>query len=359
LSNAPTLGAFWAQYAFTVGRLDFLQLDVALAAMAAGEWARFERRLSEGLACVARATAEHLPPSQRAIDDAVIAFRYAHDLVSGADVSAWLDRAGMSTEAWMAFVTRDLLRRQWSDEIEDVLDRYGPSPRDLDAAAWAEGICSGLFAEFEHAFRGRAAIAFDADATSFPSQPHRSSSHADAAARLARQHAHWFEGIPAIDPRLRTILEIDDRYSAASNRLVTTESLLEVIEANRVDWVVLETHTLTFASEDAAREAKLCVTEDRLSLADVGTLSRQSLVRRRRFLSEVPGEHKHQLLSAEPGAIVGPLLVDGRFEVTAVMSRTAPALANAMVARRAREVVLEQLARRAARHVVCQKRDGA
>jgi hypothetical protein len=52
------LSSFWQQHAFTLGGIDFLQIDVALAAMVFGEWARFEKRLAEGLACDARATVE-------------------------------------------------------------------------------------------------------------------------------------------------------------------------------------------------------------------------------------------------------------------------------------------------------------
>src|SRR5262245_31935053 len=47
--------AFWQESVFSLGGIDFLHIDVALAAMVFGEWARFERRLAEGLACTTRA----------------------------------------------------------------------------------------------------------------------------------------------------------------------------------------------------------------------------------------------------------------------------------------------------------------
>ena len=364
-SNPPSaaghslpLSAFWQQYAFTLGGIDFLQFDVALGAMAFGDWARFEKRLAEGLACATRANAEKLPEPTNEIEEAAISFRYERDLISSTDITAWLDRGGFSPDAWMAYVTRHVLRQTWSDDLEGILDRYGPSPRQLHAAALAEGVCSRLFEEFERSFVGRAAIAFDTNAALFESRAALSTSHADAAARLARQHAHWLDGRSSSDTlaRLRVVLEIRDVYHVATERLVSDAGLHDVLEANHVEWVVIDTDTLSFSDESAAREALLCVSEDRLSLADIAELSRHSLIRTHGFLDDIPQEHRHRLLAAEPGRVIGPLLIDGRYHVTTVTGRSAPTLDDAQVAARARTVLLEQIAHRAAREHVSRRR---
>jgi hypothetical protein len=346
--------AYWRGYAFSVGGIDFQHVDVALAAMVFDEWARFEQNLAEGLACVARAKAEGVPPPQAAIDEAAIAFRYDRDLVSGADIGAWLDHAGVSSEEWMASVTRGVLRNLWSHELEALLDRYCPSPRQLEAAALAEGMCSGLFEEFERSFSGKAAIAFESNETLFRSRAQMSASHTEAAMRYARQHAHWLDGLPTADTlaRLRVILEIQDLFDRASEAAANEASLLEVIEANRLEWVVIDSDTLSFTDESAAREAMLCLTEDRLSLADVAGLSRQSIVRTHGFLADVPAEYRHRLLAAEPGQVLGPLQADERFHVTVVTGHATPTLADEHVVRRARMVLLEQMARRSVREHV-------
>lgn len=351
------LSSFWQQHAFTLGGIDFLQIDVALAAMVFGDWARFEKRLAEGLACEARATVENLPAPTSAVDDAAISFRYERDLISGADITTWLESAGFSADAWMAYITRHVLRQTWSNNLDDILDRYSPSPRQLEAAALAEGICSRLFDEFEQAFEGRAAIAFETDAPRFESRARLGAAHGDVATRLARQHAHWLDGRPSSDTiaRLRAIFEIRALYVAAADTLVTESALLDIIEANRLEWVVIDTDTLSFSDESAAREALLCMSEDRLSLADVGELSRQHLVRTHGFLDDIASEYRHRLLAAEPGRVLGPLFVDGRYHVTIVTGRAAPTLADTHVARRARAMFLEQIARRAAREHVSQR----
>src|SRR6185503_5123223 len=49
------LSSFWEECAFSLDGHDILWIDVAIGAMVRGEWAGFERRLAEGLACAAKA----------------------------------------------------------------------------------------------------------------------------------------------------------------------------------------------------------------------------------------------------------------------------------------------------------------
>jgi len=244
-----------------------------------------------------------------------------------------------------------VLRRTWAAEMDDILDRFAPSPRQLEASAVAEGICSGVFDEFEHSFAGRVAAAFDADQAVLQTGEHASPTLESSAARLARQHAHWLVMRSEADTRARlvTVLRLEESFRAVSGRLTSEESLRKIVEANRLVWVLIELDTVAFASQDAAREAVLCVREDGASLHEVGALSRHTVRRTRVFLEDVPREHRDRLLSAEPGQVLGPLSVDGHFEVTTVIGRIAPTLDDNRVVERARQAVLDGAARQAMR----------
>ena len=348
------LSVFWERYAFSIGDTDFQWLDVAVAAMAHGDWPAFERRLTEGLACVSRATAEKVPLPDATIDETAIAFRYERDLISGSDMSAWLAGAGVSTEEWMAFITRDVLRRTWAHEIETLLDRYAPSQRQLEAAAIAEGICSGLFDAFEASFSERAAAVFEVSPHLFATAYAPSPAHEASAVRLVRQYTHWLTARPETDSvaRVVRILDIDDAYRAAAERLVSEEALRNLIDAHRLDWVAADLDSITFASEGAAREAILCIREDGLSIQDVGALSRHPVTRARVFLEDAPSEYRDQLLSAETGALIGPLQVDGRYQVASILGRITPTVEDQCVVERARAALRVQTGRRAAREHV-------
>jgi hypothetical protein len=112
--------------------------------------------------------------------------------------------------------------------------------------------------------------------------------------------------------------------------------LTEIVATNRLEWMRLEMETVSFPSETAAREAILCVREDGLSLYDVAALSHRMVSQTTIALEDVHPQHRDQLLAAEPGRVLGPLAVDGRFDVTALISRATPALTDPTVAARAR-----------------------
>lgn len=350
-SRPPTRTAiFWEQHAFAIGNAEFQWIDVVLAAMARGDWPRFERQLAEGLACEARAAAENVPLPQVAIDEAATAFRYQRDLISASDMSGWLARMSVSSEEWMAHITRGVLRCLWTHEIEMLLDRYAPSPRHLETAAVSEGICSGLFDAFDASFSERAAIAFEARPDVFDTARVASQAHTDLATRLVRQHTHWLTMRPEAEciARLMRILDIEDVYRTASERLTASEALASAIDSHRLEWVVIDLDTIGFADESAAREAILCVREDGMSMRDVAAMSRHIVTRDSRLFEDLPADYRDRVLSAEPGSVIGPLELDGRYEVALVLARTAPTVQDERIADRARTLLLAQAGRRAA-----------
>jgi hypothetical protein len=344
------MAIIWERHAFAIVDAEFQWIDVVLAAMARGDWPRFERQLAEGLACEARAAAENVPLPDAAIDEAATAFRYRRDLISASDMSGWLARMNVSSEDWMAYIARGVLRCLWAHEIEMVLDRYAPSPRHLETAAVSEGICSGLFDAFDASFSERAAIAFEACPDVFDTAQPASRAHADMATRLVRQHTHWLTMRPEDEyiARLTRILHIDDAYRAASERLLDTEALASVLDSHRLDWVVIDQDTIGFGDESAAREATLCVREDGMSMQAVAALSRQVVTRRSSFLEDLPADYRDRMLSAQPGSVIGPVEQDGQYEIALVLARTPPTLQDERIANRARALLLAHAGRRAA-----------
>jgi hypothetical protein len=109
---------------------------------------------------------------------------------------------------------------------------------------------------------------------------------------------------------------------------------------------------VSFPIEAAAREAILCVREDALTLYDVAALSHRTVVRKTMALEDIEPEQRDRLLAAEPGRIVGPLAIDDRFDVTAVVSRTPATLADSAVAARARRALVDLTIERAIRNHV-------
>ena len=349
---------FWDRRAFSVGGVDFFWIDVVLAAMVRGEWPAFERRLAEGLACASCADSETDSPSEEAIEEAATAFRYDRELIEAADVEAWLERSSLSAEEWMEYVRRDVLRRQWSDELDGLLDRFAPTARALIDAAAPEGICSGAFDAFEATLAGRAALVFDIEAERFHRVCERAEARIDASlARLARTHQHWLTMLSSDDTasRLSVVARLDAAFTTLTARIASEDHLREILDMNRLDWIRLDLDTLSFANEPPAREAILCIRVDGLSLYDVGSLSRRSVTRTSVMLQDIEPERRDVLLSAEPGVVLGPLVANGRFDVTSLIKRTPPSLADPDVAARARDLAIGLAVQRAARDHVTRR----
>lgn len=337
-ATAPrkSLSSFWEECAFTLGGLDVLWMDVAIGAMARGEWAGFERRLAEGLACAAKARSESAPADEEAVDSALVEFRYKRDLISGADVTAWLDAAGFSMADWTEYFARDLLRTRLSPVSDAVLDAHGPSTRQLHDAALVEGICSGTFEEFERTLAGRMSLAAAAETSAM--SPDGSPPLEREAARLAHVHAHWINGRGTDDVRARFVraLRVEQIFRELADQLTTPAALAAIVDTHRVDWTRLTLDTLSLATEHAAREAILCVKVDGLSLYEVGALARQPVRRSSLFLEDSPPDQRPTLLAADAGQILGPMASEGRFVVSRVEDRVEPALEDERVAERAR-----------------------
>jgi prepilin-type processing-associated H-X9-DG protein len=97
---------------------------VVLAGLLWGDWMALEERVRSGLACLARIDdldeddADALDEAD--VETAAAEFRYARDLVAAADLEAWLERRGLSVEAWLDFIRRGLLIERWTDDLEET-----------------------------------------------------------------------------------------------------------------------------------------------------------------------------------------------------------------------------------------------
>jgi hypothetical protein len=354
---------FWDRQVFSIDGVSFSWFDIVLAAMVRGEWPSFERRLAEGLACAVRADAEDASPPDETIEEAATAYRYQRDLIAAADVTAWLDRVALSADDWTDYLRRDVLHRQWSEELDDVLDRFAPSARDLVEAAGVEGICSGAFDAFEQTFSSRAALVFEAEAERFHDACRDCGASAPvdpAVARLAHTHAHWLAMPLECDPvsRLSVVTRLDAAFADIAEGIASNGGLPEIVDDHRLGWMRLEVDTMSFATEPAAREAILCVRVDGLSLHDVAALSRGAVDRSVVTLDDLEPERQELLLAAEPGTALGPLAIDGRFDVALLVSRIPPALSDPVIAERARALAVQRAQQRAARDHVTRCAEG-
>src|SRR5437773_9487007 len=89
---------------FTVDRMAYVWEDVVIAGHVWGDWTTLEQRVRDGLACLARLDdVDDDALDEADVDAAACDFRYARDLVAASDLEAWLERRGVTIDAWLDF----------------------------------------------------------------------------------------------------------------------------------------------------------------------------------------------------------------------------------------------------------------
>jgi hypothetical protein len=332
----------WGAAVFAAGGRTYDWLDVFLAAMWRGEWATFERELHEGLA---RQAAGGDPPGvavgEREVQNAADEFRYARGLISGDDALAWLERSGLTVDAWAGFLVRRLLRERWRAYIDQRPGHAAPQhPADDDVAA--EGICSGAFDRFALVLAGRAATAVAGGGPIMTADPSRLD-------RVLREHRTWLAALDqrGLGERLSHVAYLDETFADRAGTVPTTDALASQLGRHRLAWTRVDLERLAFATADAAREAACCVRDDRRTLTEVAIDVRAPVRDTRDVLAQLEPALRDAVLSADIDTLIGPIEVGSRHELLWVLAKRPPDLADPLVRALAAAAVVEQITARA------------
>lgn len=299
--------------AFTLGRRDFTLADVLEAAECLGEWEPFRAAWMARQQAAAAAAAAGLTPAAKAVDEAVDAFRYARDLVSGEECEAWL-------------AARDLA---FSDLVECVTRRLQAELVDGEAAEEAEPI------EEEAPIDGSRLRVDALLADEFGSWARHLARRAAAAAEAGAD--------PGPEVPVRELWSAMDRaYRAAAEAVLTAEARQRELAGHRMGLMRLHLEVAEFDSEAAAREAWCCVREDGLELAAVARENGLPAQAIERFLGDLPPEWATLVQSARTGDVVLHRPDEGSWVAVAVKARREPSLDDPAVVERVDAALTER-----------------
>jgi hypothetical protein len=152
------MNTLFGQVAFTAGRQRYTWADVALAAKLWGDWAKLERDVRCGIACLKRLedTGEELTPA--VVQTAAREFHHAHCLTTAEEMQTWLGQRHLTVEMWLAYLQRSMLRQRWAAHLVDILARYAATDAEVERDIIPEGFCSGQFAMWAQKLAARAAV---------------------------------------------------------------------------------------------------------------------------------------------------------------------------------------------------------
>lgn len=170
---------------------------------------------------------------------------------------------------------------------------------------------------------------------------------ADAALALAAEEPFTLDL-----PRLRTA-------AAGARAAAATEVAIEHEVANhRLEWIHVEGELLVVSSVDAAREAALCIRDDARPLAEVAAECGTGAMPLRAFVADLDPALATALVAARAGELIGPVACNGGYAVARLDAKAAPNAGLPNVRLRAETRIGDKLAERALRdHVVWHERD--
>ena len=265
---------------------------VVEAARAWGDWAALERSSSPDVEVALDEEAV-----RREVDERATALRHDRRLLSADETQEWFAQWGVTVADWLAHVRRQVL---------------GEVPPDPEGAVWIEAITSGTLDR--------------------------------AAWRLAREltahRALGGSGWPTVGELDRAMSDFAAREAAPPDRRAA------IIAEHAIAWTLFDLQHVELADEATARE--LCGRP----IEEVAAKAGVAVVDTRTALEDLPDELRSHLHGAATGDVVGPVLVNGTWQIVVVAGRTLPTDDDPQIADRARKrLVAEALHREMARRV--------
>jgi len=181
---------------------------------------------------------------------------------------------------------------------------------------WPEAVCSGFLLRAADRLAGDGALAVA------------------AGERLDGADGHTFA-------RLR------DAATHARAAAATDEAIAREIGLHRLEWLSVCGDMLSVPSEDAAREAALCVRNDGRTLTEVATELGIRPDAVTLYVGDLDTNLASAVAAAREGELIGPFPREGGFAVVHVERKAPPDASDPEVRRRAEERIVERIVRRA------------
>jgi hypothetical protein len=351
------LQALLGERAFSVDRTDYSWEDIIVAARAWGDWLALEEEVYQGLACVQHMRTGGERPSEDEIEAAANEFRSARNLISVRQTRTWLRQRRLTTENWLRYIRRSLLRQKWAALLPDLVTRYPADPTQLSRALRIVGICSGHLSRFAQKLAGRAAVqATLLRETAVATGTGTREEDMQAVLREFKPEAMepYCLGLSAeaCQKSLEKLACLELSCRRFRGQVASARALQGQVAVHHTDWVRIEACSADFRDLDAAQEAIVCVRHDGEDFAAVAVRAGTTPRRARFFLDELDPELVPRFLSARPNDLVGPVTNAGKIRLFHVLNKVMPSVSDPDIAGRAEQILVQSAIDQATRNLV-------
>lgn len=332
-ASAPALSVFAA------GNQTTSVIDILDAAWFRGDLAPHWQIVLAGVA--REQQAEAAAPDEEQLQSFSEEIRYRHELITSEETETWLTAHELSLDDF----TDHCHRRHWmeceTNEVPVEQVRYFAAPVELRELLLKHLWFEGTVDELACALAWRIAAAVD-DAPS-PSENERETQRREFLLRTALNAETLPDALQQLGrdvPWLESLLDLEAIYTRQCDRVRTNENRIRTLAALRLPLTRFEVEIMDVESEDAAREARLCIETDGLSMTELAEQEHYRIERRSCLLEEFPEEVQLRFLGAEKGQVRQIDTAGERFQICRILDKCEPTLADENVVRRIDEELI-------------------
>ncbi len=329
---------------FSRGEREVTALEVIDWALVQGELGVLWRDFLHALECDRRANEEALEIDDTAVDEAAVAFRYQHDLITAEETERWLTDRALTLSEFGDYFGRQYWARTYKGKIAGPKHSYfSAALEDKDLFLIDLTLSGELDRLAEQMSFQLAALAEEKEEVDIAAEREQ------FVARAEIQNLHaWLEQIGRSEAWLDEMLAARAAFQRRLASAVDEKALERELLAMQLNLTRFELETIEVDSRDAAAEVIACVRSDGMEMSEIAEESRYPFRRSEVLLEDLPAEQQQSFLSVGAGALLGPVAREDGFEVCRVASRAEPHLTDALV----RERLTQQITRRHFSHLV-------
>lgn len=323
---------------FTCGGDFYTDQDVIDAAFFRGELQSIWTELLRCVECENQSGDAEMDES--AIDSAVEAFRYEHDLITAEETEQWLEARDLTMADFGEYFARHYWGKSLQDEVAAPAMDYLSAEEETRKLLRAELVFSGEFERLATRLSWRVAGKKEAKEEDVDLSGEREQ-FLKRAGINEQALPNWLSGLGRDEQWLNEMLRMEAINNRIRAELLTPQIRQREMSTLRLPLTRLEVEVLELESKNAASEASLCVTVDGLSMEEVAKEGRYPYRRTQLLIEDIDPELQQKFLSISAGNLLDPIARGDGFQLWRIVEKIEPNANDPVVQERVDKRILD------------------
>ena len=323
-------------------------LGHVFCAAAFGGWlGGFWTDLEDALACAAYAGDEGFEVDTAELQASADRFRYQRSIVTAEETERWLSERDLNEDDLVGYLERRYWHERFGREVLGIGDSYAPSPSAIAEVLWPEVIFSGSLGPLAVPLARRVVTGAAEEAAGPPAV--REELVAEIQTALCERAGCGPEGLEdwlgrnrCSEDWLHELLVLETHYQRARDDALSPARCAAALDARRLDLMQVRYQTAHFPTVSQAREAYLCITDDREEFTEAVRRAGAHAEDQALLLEDAPESLRAHLLSAAHGEVILAAGPENEPLIVRVIDKTPPGIADPEIMTRLEPVLVSR-----------------